>query len=79
MEIRIVASQIFVTFSSFLISTHSENLIHLAVTVYKFKILEDSIEEDPQHGSPNFRRTLVLPDVFNRSKFEYCAFIGLKE
>ena len=29
-------------------------------------------------GIPDFWRDLVLPDVYNRSKFEYCAFSGLK-
>ena len=29
-------------------------------------------------GTPNFIPALVLPDIFNRSNFEYRAFSGLK-
>ena len=32
----------------------------------------------PQPSSPDFSRTLVLPDIFNRSNFEYSAYSGLK-
>ena len=32
--------------------THSENLIHLALTVQKFKILEDPFEGDPPNVAP---------------------------
>ena len=47
-----MALPIFVTFSLFLISTHSQNLIHLAVAVKKFKILEDRIEGNPTNLAP---------------------------
>ena len=43
---------IFVRFSLFLISTHSDNLIHLAPTVYEFKILDDPIKGDPLNLAP---------------------------
>ena len=77
-ETPTVATPIFVTFSLFLISTHSKNLIHLALTVYKFKILEDPFEGNPKSGTPDFSRTLVLPDIFNQSNFQYSALSGLK-
>ena len=32
----------------------------------------------PQPGIPHFSPTLVLPDIFNRSNFEYSALSGLK-
>ena len=70
---------IFVTCSSFLIPTYSENLIYLALTVLKFKKLADQLRGIPQPGKLSFSRTLVFPDVFNRSNFEYSAFSGLKE
>ena len=47
METPIVAPPIFDRFSLFLIFAYSENLTHLGVTVSKFKILEDSVEENP--------------------------------
>ena len=60
-------------------STHSDNLIHLALTVEKFKILEDPIEGgSPRTGTPNFCRTKVLPDISNPSNFKYSALSGLK-
>ena len=31
-----------------------------------------------QPGTPDFSRTLVLPDIFNRLNFAYSAFSGLK-
>ena len=34
--------------------------------------------EIPQPSSPDFSPTLVLPDIFNRSNFEYNALSGLK-
>ena len=34
--------------------------------------------ESHQPGSPEVSPTLVLPDIFNRSNFEYSAFSGLK-
>ena len=77
-EIPIVAPPTFVTCSLFLISTHSKNLIHQALTVGKFKILEDLIEGDPPNGTPVFCHTQVLPDILNASNFEYSAFCGLK-
>ena len=40
--------------------------------------MKDSIEEDPQRGTTDFSGTLVLPDLFNRSNFEYSVFSGLK-
>ena len=51
-ETPIAALPIFATLSLFLISTHSENLIHVAVTVEKFKTLEDPIEKDPLNLGP---------------------------
>ena len=33
--------------------------------------------ESPKPGTPDFSRTLVLPDIFNSSNFEYRAFSGL--
>ena len=50
-----VPSPIFVKFSLFLISTHSENLIHLTLMVLKFKILEDPVEEDSLTWHPRFQ------------------------
>ena len=32
----------------------------------------------PQRGTPDFCHPLVLPDIFNRSNFEYNTFSGLK-
>ena len=32
----------------------------------------------PQPGIPNFSRALPLPDIFNRSNFEYSANSSLK-
>ena len=32
----------------------------------------------PQPGTPDFSRTLVHPDIFNRLNFAYSAFSGLK-
>ena len=32
----------------------------------------------PQHGTHNFSQALVLPDIFNRSNFEYSTFSSLK-
>ena len=29
-------------------------------------------------GTPDFSRTLILPDIFNRSNFEHSVFSGLK-
>ena len=75
----ILAPPIFIRFSLFLIPTHYQNLIHLALMVEKFKILKDPFEGFSQPGTPDFRQTLVLPDVPNRSKLEYYAFSGLKE
>ena len=79
-ETPIVASLIFVRFRTFLISTHFENLIHLLLMVQNFQILDDPIEGDPQPGTLDFSRAKVLPDIFNRSSFEYSAFTfsGLK-
>ena len=34
--------------------------------------------EGPIAGTPDFIPTLVLPDIVNRSNFEYSAFSGLK-
>ena len=46
-------SPIFVKFSLFLISTHSENLIHLAPMIQNFKILDDPFKgESPIMASP---------------------------
>ena len=45
-ETPIVAPPIFVTFSLFLIFTHSKNLIHIDLTVEKCKILTNPIEGD---------------------------------
>ena len=73
-----MAAPIFVRFSLFSLSTHSENWILLALTIYKFKILEDPIERDPPFGTPNFCRTKVLPDIFNCSNFEWSVFSCLK-
>ena len=32
----------------------------------------------PPTWHPDFSRILLLPDIFNRSNFEYSAFSGLK-
>ena len=32
----------------------------------------------PQNNIPDFRPDLILSDIYNRSKFEFCAFRGLK-
>ena len=44
----------------------------------KVQNLEDPIEEIPQPDTPDFSRTKVLPDMLNRSNFEYRALSGLK-
>ena len=44
----------------------------------KVQNFEDPIEGDPQPGVPDLCLTKVLPDIFNRSNFEYRAFSGLK-
>ena len=41
-------------------------------------MLEGPVEGFPQRGTPDFIPALVLPDIFNRSNFEYSAFSGLK-
>ena len=77
----IMALPILGKYSLFLISTHSENLIHLAQTVQKFKILEDTFEggsHDFREISHNFRRDLVFLDIYNRSKFESCVYSSSK-
>ena len=56
----------------------SKNLTYLALTVQKFKILEDPIEGIPPTWLPDFIPALVLPVIFNCSKFEFSAFSGLK-
>ena len=52
MENPIVTPPIFVRFSLFLTSIHSENLIYLAVMVWKFELLKDPIEGDPLNLEP---------------------------
>ena len=32
----------------------------------------------PQLGTPNFSSSKILPEIFNRLKFEFSAFSGLK-
>ena len=56
---------IFVWFSLFLISTHSENLIHLALTVQKFKFLEVRIEEDSSNLAPRVPVTQNISLIFS--------------
>ena len=73
-----MAATVFVRFSLFLTSTHSKNLIHLALTISKLKILEDPFEADSPNWHPNIIRALVLPDIFIRSNFKYSAFSSLK-
>ena len=60
-ETPIVALLIFVNFSLFLISTHSENLIHLAATVKKFINLEDPIEGIPSTWHPRLQSHTCPP------------------
>ena len=45
---------IFVRFTLFLTSTYFKILIHAALTIEKFKILEGSIEGDPPAWHPLF-------------------------
>ena len=73
-----MAQLIFVRFSLFLISAHSKNLIHVAVTVINSKLWRTRLKGIPLSGTPYFSRTKVLPDIFNRSNSEYMAFSGLK-
>ena len=78
-ETPIMASPIFVTFSLFLISTHSKNLIHRALTVLKSsKFWRTRLRGICQPGTLDFCHTLVLLDIFNRLNFENSAFSGLK-
>ena len=56
METLITVPTIFVRLSLFLTFTHSENLIHLAPTALKFKILKDPLEGDlPNLAPPQFQ------------------------
>ena len=61
-----------------IISIHSENLIHLALMVQKFKFLEDPIKENPPNLAPPIAVAQKFSDIFNRSNFEYSASSGLK-
>ena len=49
-----------VTVSLFLISTHFENLIHLGLTILKFKILAASFEAES---------SILIPPYFFRISF----------
>ena len=49
---------IFVRFSLFLISSHSENLIHPALMVKKFKILAAQLEGNPHFDTLKFCQLL---------------------
>ena len=64
-----MAPPTFVRFSLFLILTHSKTLIHLAPTVQTFKILEDPLERFSKCGTPDFRPSLVLLDIYNHLTF----------
>ena len=51
-ETPIMAPPIFVKFSLFLTSTHSENLIHITPTVHKFKNLKNPIDGNLSNLAP---------------------------
>ena len=78
-KLPIVAPLIFVRFSLLFISTHSENLIHLATTGLKVQNFGGLVwGGTSQPGTPNFIPALAFPDTFNCLNFEYNAFSTLK-
>ena len=72
----IVAPPSFVTFSLFLISTHSQHLIHLAQRFNSSKFCRNRLRGIPYPGTLNLYHTLVLLNIFNCSNFEFSVFSG---
>ena len=69
---------IFARFSLFLISTHSENSIHLPLTVKKFKILAAVSGKLPHFGNPKFCQMLSSLHIYLHQKFRVPSMSGKK-
>ena len=65
-------------FYLFSISTYSENLIDLTLMVQKLSNFEGPVLVNPQRGTPDFKYTPVLLDIYNLSKLELSLFCDLK-
>ena len=68
----------FVKVYFFFIFAYPENFMCLAWVVKKFQFWRPRLRGIPPTWHPGFSFTPILPDIFNRSNFEYSAFSGLE-